>query len=1166
MRDNTPLWRLSPPTVSIVVPFYNVEDYLGECLDSIADQTFGHFEVLLVDDGSPDGSRAIADRHAKADPRLRVITRENGGLGAARNTGVRRARGRFLTFVDSDDLLPAKALEVMVGSARRTGADIVTGGVRRFDPHRAWRPAWVREVHLIAREGVTIEEFPALLRNLYTWNKLFRRDFWDKQQLWFREGVAYEDQPIITQLFARARSIDVLSEVVYAYRMRDDSSSISQQTASLKDLRDRVSAWQATRAALRTEDSPNLYRAWLQTLFSAHFHWYLNSGGTSDDTYWHELQEAVRELTEDVPQEMWDNSAPADRVMLQLARLDRRHDAQEFVRRGGRNKGFWPSRVTPEGVQLELPLFDDPTLADDLFLLRPEQLTLGHAVESFRWLGDHEHGVAEISGWAYLTKVDLTDRDSTATLLLRNQRTGAEVEVPTTKAERAQFSPPVDDDWCDYDAGTFVARVDIGEITARGEFADLWTMLLRVESAGFTVTEPVTQLVRSGSAGVISARTMPDDSVLATRWRVNEPLGVMRTATPLIAREARLEGRRLTGVLSGELTREVKQVRVFGGARRAGARVAPGPQGATFRITLPQLPDLTVADGTRWRLQAVTNDGETHDLAVATEPDDSSVTGGRVLALQRTLRGHLVVDESLLRATAEAVEVTEADAVEVSGTLLSSNAAAVSLVARSRKSVAEGEPVALVGDRFTARLPLVHDGLRFGLLPLPHGEHELSVRVRSKDGSTVEVPLLMTADLGERLPVRVQNDVHEGLLLRGRGGCVRVSLARPTGEDKSRYRRHQLRASISTPDKLTRGVLFRSYFGEGATDNGLSIQRELRRRGSDLPVYWAVHDHSVPVPEGGIPVVVNSREWYELLFSVAYYVDNMYQPEYHRKPAGQVIVQTFHGYPFKTMGHPHWRVVPFSQDRIDSYDARAREWDYLVSPARYATPLLTRDFAYDGEVLEIGYPRNDVLQSTDAEQLRVTVRRSLGIRENQTAVLYAPTFRDYLAKRDNVARMPDFFDFKAATRALGDNYVFLVRGHAFNARTSQRVAAGSGRVVDVTDYPEVSDLYLAADAAVVDYSSLRFDFAITGKPMIFHVPDLQRFKETRGWLMDFEPTAPGPLVDTTTQVVRALKSLDHVQATYADAYATFRGDYLDLEDGRAGERFVDAVFAPRGDA
>jgi CDP-glycerol glycerophosphotransferase len=284
----------------------------------------------------------------------------------------------------------------------------------------------------------------------------------------------------------------------------------------------------------------------------------------------------------------------------------------------------------------------------------------------------------------------------------------------------------------------------------------------------------------------------------------------------------------------------------------------------------------------------------------------------------------------------------------------------------------------------------------------------------------------------------------------------------------------------------------RSYFGEQATDNGISIQKELQRRGSDLPVYWAVQDKSIPVPEGGIPVVVNSPEWYDLVFTVKYYIDNMYQPEYHRKAEGQVLVQTFHGYPFKQMGHPHWENLQFSREKIETYDRRARDWDYLVSPARYATPLLRRDFNYPGEVLEIGYPRNDVLQSDEAPEIRRRTRESLGIGEGQTAVLYAPTFRDYLAADDSRAVMADFFDFAEAHRALGDDFVILVRGHAFNARSSARVGTLPG-CVEVTDYPEVSDLYLAADAAIVDYSSLRFDFGVTGKPMIFHVPDLQRY-------------------------------------------------------------------------
>ena len=117
----------------------------------------------------------------------------------------------------------------------------------------------------------------------------------------------------------------------------------------------------------------------------------------------------------------------------------------------------------------------------------------------------------------------------------------------------------------------------------------------------------------------------------------------------------------------------------------------------------------------------------------------------------------------------------------------------------------------------------------------------------------------------------------------------------------------------------------------------------------------------------------------------------------------------------------------------------------------------------------------------------------------------------------------------------------------------------------MTDYPDVADLCLASDAAILDYSSLRFDYALTGKPMIFIVPDLEQYQETsRGAIFAYEPTAPGPLVRTTDEVVAAAEDLPAVRRDYAEAYQTFRADSWSLEDGHAAERLVDQVFMVEG--
>lgn len=1151
------------PEVSVIVPFYGVEKYLAECLDSLLAQSFVDFEALLIDDGSLDGSRRIADEYAARDPRLRVVERPNGGLGAARNTGVREASGRFLTFVDSDDVLPSHALAVLVASARQSGADIVCGSVERFDSRNTWAPSWVDDVHRVRRTGIVLDDFLPLLRNLYTWNKLFRRDFYTAQGLEFREGVAYEDQPIITELFAAARSIDVLPDIVYRYRQRDDKSSISQQTASLKDLRDRIEAWRVSAASFRRVLSPAAYDGWLATLFEAHFQWYLQSTGTVDDTYWDELTAAIRELASDAPPEVWRGTSVAQRVLVRLALDGRRADAQELVRRDGVKSENWPAVAGPDGIRLEIPFHDDPDLDPDLFVIHPEQVHISHAVENVHWVRRDDGVLAcYLAGWAYLRKVDLARHEQTVTVLLRDPASGAEHAFLAADRPTSAYAPPRDDLWCDYRPGRFGVEVDLAALVAAGDAS--WEVWLRVEAAGLTAERPVTRLVRSGAAGHIPALALGSGRRVIAEWSYQQMLRLRSDSSGAALVRLQLDGDVLTGTVAAADLARVGRITLGAGRRVEEARWgAADAEGRTFSVTVPaDAPE--PGRHVTWSLSGWTGRGQRLELLPL--PDAVPPHTGGTLSVGTARTGGTQVTRWSWGAHADRVDIGADGVLTVSGRVHGGRATQVRLATLNKRMNVEGEPAPVVDGRFEARIALRHERYRFGALPLSVGDHDVRI-VLAGDAPDAghAVPLLTSEGLGDTLPLPIATDELEGRVVRGPGSGVRLTILRPLGEGRGQYQQHLMRRRGPVRSDLVRGLLVRSYFGESATDSGVSIQKELARRGSDLPVYWAVQDRSIPIPDGGIPVIVNSPQWFELLFSAQYYLDNMYQPEYHVKAPGQVLVQTFHGYPFKLMGHRHWRNIQFSQARIDAYDARAADWDYLVSPARYATPLLTTEFNYPGTVLEIGYPRNDVLNSAEAPQLRETVRRTLGIRPDQKAVLYAPTFRDYLAEADTKAVMPEFFDFRLATEALGEEYVFLVRGHAFNARTDQRLARVPG-CIEVTDYPEVSDLYLASDAAIVDYSSLRFDYGVTGKPMVFHVPDLQRYKDTRGWLFDFEPTAPGPLLDTTEEVVEALRDLDALAREHATAYERFQADFLDLDDGRAAERFVDAVFVPRGDA
>lgn len=229
-----------PPQLSVVVPVHNVEKYLEACLVSLAEQTLGDIEIVVVDDGSPDRSGQIADRLAAADPRFLVLHTPNAGVSAARNTGVHHASGEYLAFADPDDLVPPRAYERMVETLKETGSDFAAGNAWRFAEGYGTVQSWTHgQAFWRDRLETSIHEFHPLLRDRMVWNKVYRRSFWEGNQLSF-PPMKYEDYPVAMEAHLLARKVDVLSDKVYMWRNRESGDSITQQLGQLTNARDRV--------------------------------------------------------------------------------------------------------------------------------------------------------------------------------------------------------------------------------------------------------------------------------------------------------------------------------------------------------------------------------------------------------------------------------------------------------------------------------------------------------------------------------------------------------------------------------------------------------------------------------------------------------------------------------------------------------------------------------------------------------------------------------------------------------------------------------------------------------------------------------------------------------------------------------------------------------------
>lgn len=220
------------PQISLIVPVYNVEEYLPRCLDSIRAQTFENFEVILVDDGSSDGSSEICDTYVKLDDRFSVIHRANGGAGAARNSGIDRACGTYLSFVDGDDYIDPRMIELLYAHALETHADMAVCGIYNVYGTTAtpqYEPVerFVCDAEEALGHTLVGQKIPGSMCN-----RLLRHACIGS--LRFPEGIIYEDACFAVQLTGHIKVVAVSTQPLYYYHHRKGSATTA--TFSTRNL------------------------------------------------------------------------------------------------------------------------------------------------------------------------------------------------------------------------------------------------------------------------------------------------------------------------------------------------------------------------------------------------------------------------------------------------------------------------------------------------------------------------------------------------------------------------------------------------------------------------------------------------------------------------------------------------------------------------------------------------------------------------------------------------------------------------------------------------------------------------------------------------------------------------------------------------------------------
>jgi CDP-glycerol glycerophosphotransferase len=348
-------------------------------------------------------------------------------------------------------------------------------------------------------------------------------------------------------------------------------------------------------------------------------------------------------------------------------------------------------------------------------------------------------------------------------------------------------------------------------------------------------------------------------------------------------------------------------------------------------------------------------------------------------------------------------------------------------------------------------------------------------------------------------------------------------------------------------------AVFAAYGYRSYACNPRAIYEELQRRGCDVRAVWVLRS-SVPAPPGVDVVRPGTFRYYYVLGRAKYFVNNFNFPAHVRHRRGSINVQTQHGTPLKTMGVDQHR-FPRSKGRrrLPLFVEKYRRWDLVLTQSRYASEIVSRAYPGRFQVLEVGFPRNDILIEGDDDRATAT-RRRLGIDGSLQVILYAPTFRD------GEKQFESPLDLMKVADALDEDVVLLVRAHYFlAAKVEEGVQPGGARIIDVSREASIEDLFLVADVLVTDYSSAMFDFALLRRPIILHVPDLEEYRRRRGLYVDLEEWAPGPITRDERELADALAGLRSAGPLPA-AHDRFLSRFCEFERGDAARRVVEEVF------
>lgn len=1166
--------KLNKIKITSIMPVYNVEEYISDALDSVISQIDKNIEleIIIVDDGSTDMTKDIIRDYQKEYDFIKLFEYDQVGPGQARNVAMLDATGDYIAFIDGDDILYPKSYQKLLNSAQLNDADIVVGNVSRFDSTRKFFLSGLhKKIFSDEKIGTNIVGCPNLLFDTTSWNKLFKASFLKENKITFPEGILYEDIPFNMEAHFKSSTTNIIMDYVYKWQLRNDSNkSITQSRVDKNNMLDRFTAMKKFNEIMISQqivDQSFIEKKELKEL-EIDLKLFLDQLNDADDEYFElfskELSHYIANMQTDV---FYTKLANAVRIRYLLVVENRREDLIRFNANMAEYHLLRNDIVESKVMKnISNTLYEE--FLDESYFDVTSDVTPITKIKSVCW----NDTTITITGLAFLRYLD-TDSTVKMSAQLETLEGDKVVTVPInifkdkshTQIYGGGKQKYLVKRLYNYDYSGYMIDIDISNPLIQQVVKEDCLVKVTLSNKGFSgdfyLSNPTKGLKVRPKDKVI------DNIVYSVEYNKQWQLKLTTTKIGAFVETVVVRNDQIT--IEGELISQT--ARTMNLINYSFDYIVEPTEESTIlgnRFTLVfNLSDIAELEfKENFYLQFISDDIEHYKVEVADEFQLTffkhglnevcvNKTRNKLLQIymvdniQAKLLDFKIVSEQKYVTKVQFDVYQELDGItstsELSFSIIgsrNSDGLAMLLKPHNINVLESGVILSYVVSIKAADL------YRFG------NSSWQFVQASIIDGYTTK-RRIVSEQFGAKKHWHIlknnftlsENHRHEVQLA---SGLKKEYFEK--GPRRKKFLMDYLYPFFRKLPQKKKMVMFEAYWGKSYSCNPKAMYEYLEENYPEYTSVWSLNNPYDDIKGKAIKVRRNSWRYYYYLARSKYFINNVNWPNQYEKREHSIEVQTLHGTFLKTMGLDVENEVKTPQ-QLEGFRKRHSRWDYLVSPSQFMTDIARRVFEFDKEVIEYGFPRNDVLvDEKEHERLAKQVREALSIPKDKKIILYAPTYR-------NKSGFNFKLDIERMKEELSDEYVLLVRLHYFVAKSLDLV--NDGFVYNVCNYPDVQELLLITDILMTDYSSIMFDYANLNRPMIFFTYDLEYYRDVlRGMYLNFEMEAPGRLCKETDELIDSLKDLDTYQKQYASKLLDFREKYNEFETGEASKEIFKIIF------